>query len=519
MASDQLEVALWRYEKIIPLLDFCLSPQARSSLVEKMAEQCVLWPSGKHAPIQRSTIYNWLQRYNADTRIESLLPKTRVRRTQSKSMIDPAWVSFSLGLIEEEPARSLFVLCKRVQLQFSLPCPPSRSSLHRALRKESRYNSIRNADMVKLRTRFVAAAVHQMWQGDAKADFTVTFIDGSTRKVRVLSLIDDYSRYVLGALIVDTESLRATVQTFFHAASRFGLPHSFYADRGSPYDSYLFRQALALLGVRRINTKPRNPSAHGKIEAYHRPLHRWFITELPHQQIRDLAHLQDLLDATIEILYHQHKHRELKMTPAAAFNNTISQRTVTIDRLHEAFLEYHTLTPEKKTGNVRLRGTLFHTPKEYLIPRIALPYAVDLIDPARAYLIDSSAKHIKLETAIRVVPLPVQDAVSIDNSNLQGSLSPLLETYRGRTLQAAQSGFGLPEIYGLFADILNRSVPDTESEAAMMAQWLRKHGPFARSNLTSALDEVVKKIGCGRPLRSMLDELAIMISTTKGTQK
>jgi putative transposase len=519
MASEPLEVAMWRYEKIMPLLDHCLCAQTRSEMINQMSEQSVVWPSGKHSPIQRSTIYNWLKRYNDDPRIESLLPKTRTLPTMSKSSIDPLWVVFALGLIEEQPARSLFVLCKRIQFNFSLPKPPSRSALHRALRKERRYNAARNAGMLKLRTRFAASEVHQIWHGDAKADFKVTFIDGSTRKVRILSLLDDYSRYILSAQIVDSESLRATTQTFFNAASRFGLPQSFYADRGSAYDSYLFRQALALLGVRRINTKPRNPSAHGKIEAYHRPLHNWFVNELPYQQISNIAHLQGLLDATIEVLYHQHTHRELKMTPAAAFNNTISQRSVSIDRLHEAFLEYHSLIPEKKTGNVRLKGTLFHTPKEYLVPRKTLQYAVDLIDPLRAYLIDSSGKNIRLETAIKVAKVPSKDSTHFDNSELLGSLSPLLETYRGRTLQAAQSGFGLPEIYSLFTQALNRTVPVTESEATTLALWVRTHGPFSKFALTNAINEVIKKIGGGRPLRSILDELVTMISIKKGSQQ
>lgn len=519
MALDPLQVALWRYERIMPLLEHCLSPKARSNLVDSMCNQCILWPSGKYAPIQRSTIYKWLQLYNKDSRIESLLPKVRPTVKNSKSSIDPKWITFALGLIEEQPGRSLFVLCKRIQIHFSLQQPPSRSSLHRALRKERRYGAIRNAESLHTRTRFSAATVHQIWQGDAKADFKVTFIDGTTKNFRVLSLLDDYSRFVVCARIVDSESLQATVQTFFHAASRFGLPYSFYADRGSPYDSYLFRQGLALLGVRRINTKPRNPSAHGKIEAYHRPLDNWFIKELPYQQIRDRAHLQELLDATIDTLYHQHPHRELKMTPAQAFNNTISQRNVTIDRLHEAFLEYHYITPEKKTGNVRLRGTLFHTPKEHLIPHRELHYAVDLIDPARAYLIDRSGKRIRLETAIKVVQLPTQETLSLDTSPLQGSLSPLLEIYRGRTLQAAQSGFGLPEVYDLFTQTLKRTVPSTESEATIIAGWLRKHGPFSRTTLTNAVDVTIKKIGSGRPLKSLLEELENILPSKKGTKK
>jgi transposase InsO family protein len=512
MTLDPLRVAIWRFERIAPLLDPCLSKAQRSDLVDKIASQPVVWPSGREAPIDRSTLYLWFKAYRTNPCIESLLPvATRAIKSLPERVIKPEWVTFALALIEENPERSLYVLCRRIAVEFALLAPPHRSSLHRALRVESRYHiARRTAKKGARRTRFVAAQVHQIWHADAKADFTVAFTDGTSRRVRILSILDDCSRYILAALVVESESLVATVKTFLSAAMRFGLPLCFYADRGSPYDSDLFRQALAVLGIRRINTKPRNPSAHGKIEAYHRSLHRWFITELPHQPLRDNAHLQLLLDAMIDTLYHRHVHRELKRTPADAFNNTISRRCVSMQRLHEAFLARCTLTPERKTGNVRLTGTLFRVPGEYLIPRRPLRFAHDLVDPTIAYLIDGSGKLVKLEPAVRVV----KPSQSIPNDQLPiGSLSPLLETYRGRTLPRPVSGFGLPEIYQALSATLHRDVPATEAEGAMVISWLRHHGPFQPQQFTSALDTVCRKIGQGRPLTHIIEELSNIIES------
>jgi type II secretory pathway predicted ATPase ExeA len=96
----------------------------------------------------------------------------------------------------------------------------------------------------RLHVRFTATEIHQIWQGDAKAEFTVTFTNGITKKYRILSLQDDCSRFIVAAIIVTSESTQAAVKAFFNAASRYGLPQSFYADRGSPYDSDIFRQGL-----------------------------------------------------------------------------------------------------------------------------------------------------------------------------------------------------------------------------------------------------------------------------------
>lgn len=519
MTLDQLQVAIWRFERIAPLLELCLSGSERSRLVNEIASQPIAWPSGRVAPVDRSTLYAWLNRYQAKSCIESLLPKTdRAIRKIRERAIKREWVAYALGLLEEEPARSLYILSKRIEANFALAAAPACSTLYKALRTEPRYQAVqRIAKTGKRRTRFIAEQVHQIWQGDAKADFLVTFTDGTTHKLRILSLLDDCSRYILAAMVVESESLKATVKTFRAAAERFGLPLNFYADRGSPYDSYLFRQALAILGIRRINTKPRNPSAHGKIEAYHRSLDRWFIKELAHQPLRDMTHLQLLLDAMIDKLYHQHKHRELKQTPAAAFNNCISKRAVSLQRLHEAFLDRQWLLPERKTGNVRLGGTLFNVPSQYLIPRRKLQFAGDLVDPSMAYLVDNSGKLVRLQPAVRIVK---QVAKPLDDTLPVGSLSPLMENYRGRILPRPVSGFGLPEIYQILSSALHRDIPATEAEGSLIITWLRRNGPFQPEQFTFALTTACKRIGDGRPLTSILDELERIIknSANKGDE-
>jgi transposase InsO family protein len=503
MAQDPLKVAMWRFEQIAPLLDLCLSPTQRSLLVDQMASIPVRWPSGRENPVTRGTWYHWLKRYRADPRIESLLPSTR-KPISRPPCIKTGWIEYALALIEEEPARSLYILTQRIQTKFALPLPPSQSSLQRALAKQSRYAKIRTLRREPRRTHFVAATIHQIWQGDAKADCIVNFTDGTSRKIRILSMMDDCSRFILAALVVDSESLVAVCKTFTAAASRFGLPDTFYADRGSPYDSYIFRQGLAMLGVRRINTKPRNPSAHGKIEAYHRSLHRWFVKELAHQPLIDCAHVQRLLDAFVEQLYNRHYHRELKCSPAQAFNNIISKRTVSTDRLHQAFFKTTNQRPHPKTGTVRVNGHLWKVPSQYLIPRRQLRIAEDLLDPSKVYIIDAQGRPVILLPAVRIaippLPSPLQEYPA-------GSLSPLLEQYRGRTLPQAVEGFGLPEIYQHLASVVGRSVPDTETEATLILRWLKDNGPFEPQVFTAAVEATVKHLGPGRTLCQLLEEL------------
>jgi transposase InsO family protein len=415
--------------------------------------------------------------------------------------------------LEEQPSRSLFLLATRLQQRFQLPQPPSRSSLHRALKAQPRYQALRRRAQghPRPRRRFQAARPHELWHADAKAVFTVRFADGLRHTLRILSILDDATRFVLAALLVTSESLAAAVATFRRAAARWGLPEKFYADRGSAYDADAFRKGLAVLGIHRINTRPRNAPAHGKIEAYHRSLQRWFIAELPHQPVRDLSHLQDLLDAFLDRLYHEHVHRELKQTPRAAFANTMSERLVTLARLREAFLIETDLKAHPVTGEVRVGGTLFLVPRERLRTGRRVRIGLDPEAAQTPFLVLGPGVYEPLAPAFPTPAVrPVSDPTGAAPEPI-GALTPLLEQYRGRALPQARGGFGLPEIYDAFAQALGRPIPQTETEATLVLEWLAARGPFQPQAFAAALDKVRAALGPGRPLAQLLRALDRLI--------
>lgn len=503
MAHDPLREACWRFEQISPLLDPQLTASERRRMMEEMGRVYVRWSSGREAVIPVSTTYRWLNAYRKEPRIESLM---RAGRKSKTIAIKLEWVQYALAQLEEEAERSLFILCLQIKHYFGLERTPSRSSLHRSLLKEQRYIKLRRraGGERKLRCHFQAQQPHQIWHADAKGAFMVQFTDGSKHKIQVLSILDDATRFVLAALIIQSESLGAAVATFRAAAARWGLPWKFYADRGSAYDSNAFRKGLAILGIHRINTRIRNPSAHGKIEAYHRVLKKWFVLELKHQPIRDTKHLQALLDAVLDQVYHEHVHRELKQTPRAAFGNHISKRTVALQRLHEAFLIEKTLTAHKKTGEIRVAGKLFIVPERFWGRNRQVRIA---IDPESATTPNVVVKPGVYEPLAPAFPEPESLTEPVQEDEPVGPLTPLLERYRGRILPQARGGFGLPEIYELFARAMGREVPTTETEAATISQWLAEYGPFEPGIFSTALTKTVKSLGPGRPLVQIVNAL------------
>ena len=510
MDRDPLRTAWFRFEQISPLLDPGLAASERRRLMETMSTVPVVWPSGRVAPVPVSTLYRWLKAYRQDPRIEALFPQSRTRE-ESYSAIPEQWARYALALLEEEPERSLFILSRRLKDHFNLKKLPARSSLYRALRKDPRYRKlrIRARGERKLRRRFQARRPHDIWHADAKADFTVRFVDGTKLKVRILSILDDCTRFVLRALVVPSESTRAVVTIFRQAAARYGLPVRFYADRGSAYDSWIIRKGLAILGVHRINTKSGNASAHGKIEAYHRSLQRWFVIELRHQPVRDLAHLQALLDAFIDQLYHEHVHRELKMTPKEVFGDCLSKRLVSLERLREAFMVEKSLAPHKKDGTIRVDERLFQVPRRLVLgaEKRKIKIFIDPEYPQKPYIRLPHGGIEVLKPAFKPAGTSKTKPHDDHQDEPVGSLTPLLERYRERKLPQARPGFGLPEIYQAFSEAMGRQVPFTEHEAVLILDWLKRSGPFDPSSFKSTLALVLKRLGRGRPLAQIVSVL------------
>jgi len=301
--------------------------------------------------------------------------------------------------------------------------------------------------------------------------------------------------------VTTSPDLAAAVRLFRLAAARYGLPEKLYCDRASIFDTVAFRTGLAELGVHRIKTRPKNAPAHGKIEAYHRCLARWFVGELRHQVVRSLAYLEDLLLAVLEVLYQDHWHREIRKTPREALGGRIADRLVALGRLEQAFFVRKSVRPDRKTGEVRIGALRFRVPGRVPTDRHAT-IAWDPVDPARAFVEDEpTGRRLPLE------PLFAPERRERRPERGPGRLQQLLDRYRGRSLPQAQPGTGLPELFALLAKVVGRAVPLDEPEADRVQAFYRRKGPFERAPLEAALARVSERLGRGRPLAAYLDAL------------
>jgi hypothetical protein len=506
---DPYEIAAWRFEQIAPLIDASLDETQRRVALRERMRKPVQWPhSGRRKPIPKSSLYRWLKAYR-EHGYPGLLPRVRADRGASRRAGTAAWIGYAIGLLYEQPNRSLTQLEVYLQLEFA-NYRLSRSSLARHLRAHPAFNGIeklRTGHKSKLRTLYEAQHPHEGWQLDGKGPFAVRLKDAGRVNVHVLSVLDDYSRNALAARVASSESEEAAITVFETAVGRWGLADRFQFDGGSAFDAKGFRQGLAQLGVHRNALKVRTPEWQGKIEAYHRCLVRWFVNELPCQEVVDREHLQQLLEAMIALLYNSHRHRELGTTPEKRLAARLSPRQVSLAVLRRAFFLETTAKAHPKTGEVRLPGGRFRVPAPFAGQRNRCAYHP--LHPALAVLITRDGREIALPPFTK---LPLSAVAPQTPKCGTGQLQKLLDLWHGHERPNAQPGFGLPEVFGALAVLLGRLVPESDREARTVLGFYRKHGPLPREPFLAACARTSKSLGKGRPLSAYLADLERQIS-------
>lgn len=504
--SNPFEIAAFRFEQISPFVDASIDPNKRRDLMRRRV--AVTPPGGKKKRIPRSTLHRWIDRYRQHG-IRGLMP--RLRADQGKPKTDSRGiVEHAIGLLLEQPNRSLQQLDVYLRTDFA-DFDLSTATLRRHLIAHPAWPAIerlRNGKDRRLRDRYEAKHAHESWQLDGKGPFTVRLVSGQAVRAHVLTVLDDYSRAVLAAHVAQSEDTVAAISAFAKAAARYGLPDRMQFDRGSAFDSIAFRDGIAHCGVHRNYVRARHPEAQGKIEAYHRSLQRWFLDELRSQEVQDLVHLQDLLEATIALVYQKHRHRSIGMSPETRLAGALSERRISEAELARSFFVSVNATSDRKTGEVQLPNGRFRVPITFAGRKAHFRY--DTLRPA-AVVITTDHREVALEPFV-IKPLP--DATPMSRGN--GRLQRLLDTWRGTERSNAEPAFGIPEVFKALGEVLARPLPASEIDARDVQDFWRQHGPFSRAAFLRACQRAAQSLGEQRPLAVVLADIARQIHDDHG---
>ena len=167
----------------------------------------------------------------------------------------------------------------------------------------------------------------QLWQLDVTG--SVFLADGT--ELKLISGLDDCSRFCVIAKVVRRATGRAVCRAFVAAMTAYGIPGEVLTDNGKVFTGrfgkprpaeVLFERICRRNGIKQRLTKPYSPTTIGKVERWHQTLQTDFLNEVGPFATIEAA--QAAVDAWRHEYNHDRPHQSLDMaTPASKFRPSL----------------------------------------------------------------------------------------------------------------------------------------------------------------------------------------------------
>ncbi len=302
----ELKVVEQRYQAVLQVLD--------GIPVTEVAERF---------GVARQTVHRWVARYR-DSGIEGLADRSHAPKSHPwriSAEVEAVICDLRGSHRRWGPRRLVFELGKRGH-------PVSRSTVYRVLVRHQLLQPVPRRRRRDQYRRWERSAAMELWQMDVTASLFLA--DG--RECKIITGIDDHSRFCVIATVVLRATARAVCLAFVTAMQEYGIPAEVLSDNGKQFTGrfgrprpaeVLFERICRENGITQRLTKPRSPTTTGKIERLHQTLQQELLNV--HGPFASIEDAQAAVDTWRKQYNTDRPHQSLAMGfPAALFTRASS---------------------------------------------------------------------------------------------------------------------------------------------------------------------------------------------------
>ena len=268
--------------------------------------------------VSRQTVHAWLRRYGSSGGLANLVDHSP-RPASCPHQMAPVIEARVVALRGEHPSWGPTRI--RYQLGKEAVDPlPGRSSVYRALVRHGLIDSAKRKRRRSEFRRWERSRSMELWQMDVMGG--VRLADGT--EVKVVTGIDDHSRFVVCATVVARATAHPVCQALLTTLSRQGVPEQILTDNGKVFTGrfgprgsaaeVMFDRICAENGIRHLLTAPRSPTTTGKVERLHKTMRAEFFAGAD-RRFATIADLQQALDGWVGQYNTERPHQSLGMCP------------------------------------------------------------------------------------------------------------------------------------------------------------------------------------------------------------
>jgi transposase InsO family protein len=268
--------------------------------------------------VSRQAVHRWLRRYQ-DGGLEALGDRSHRPRScphQLPEAVEAVIYQLRGAHPGWGPRRLAHELARR-----GMDPVPSRAGIYRALVRGGLVEPHARRRQKQAWRRWQRQRPMQLWQMDVMGGLELA----AGGEAKLVTGIDDHSRFCVAAGVVERATARAVCAVFAAALARHGVPEELLTDNGKVFTGrfaphpgeVLFDRICRENGITHRLTAPRSPTTTGKIERFHKTLRTELLDGL---RFDSLAQAQQVIDLWVSDYNTRRPHQALAMaTPAERF--------------------------------------------------------------------------------------------------------------------------------------------------------------------------------------------------------
>jgi transposase InsO family protein len=341
------------------LVELGLVEQRYQAVLEVINDGATVTDVARRYGVARQTVHEWLRKYAA--RGLGGLADRSSRPLSCPHQMDPVVEARIVEMRRAHPGWGPRTILFWLERDGVTPLP-GRTSIERCLIRHGLVTPQARRRKRSDYKRWERSRAMELWQMDIVGG--VRLVDGSEAKI--VSGIDDHSRFVVCACVVMRATARPVCDALDAAMSAHGVPEQVLTDNGKVFTARFgpgpgpvrFDRICRENGITHILTAPRSPTTTGKIERWHKTLRREFLDGMVFTSIIDA---QAQLDTWVWQYNHERPHQSIGRMPPIERFKLAAATPAPARSLDDLVFDHESVT----TRRVSAKGTISFAAAQY----------------------------------------------------------------------------------------------------------------------------------------------------------
>ncbi len=295
------------------LVELGLVEQRYRAVLEVLGDGASVTDVARRSGVARQTVHDWLRKY-AGEGLRGLADRSS-RPLSCPHQMPPGVEARIVEMRRTHPGWGPRTILFWLEREGVAPLP-GRTSIERCLVRHGLVTPQARRRKRSDYKRWERSRAMELWQMDIVGG--VRLVDGSEAKI--VSGIDDHSRFVVCACVVARATARPVCDALEAAMATHGVPEAILTDNAKVFTARFgpgpgpvrFDRICTNNGITHILTAPRSPTTTGKIERWHKTLRREFLDGKVFASLDDA---QAQLEAWVWHYNHERPHQAIGRVP------------------------------------------------------------------------------------------------------------------------------------------------------------------------------------------------------------